>query len=127
MTPFTGEGRMLSLLLMLACGESVTFEEEPVEAEVEAVEDVPADDYEPVTVPLDGRPDTVEVKSDGSAPASPKPGEPPPTGQPWPPIVIPQDRREREWDWDFKAGGTVKEPEYPELTQEDREALEDKR
>jgi len=83
---------------LLGCGESVTFEEpaEP-EAPEEAVEDdLPADDFDPVNVPEDGR-DEIEARSEAQAP---------PSRDVWPPVVIPQDAREREWKWDFQHKGT---------------------
>lgn len=90
------------LLVALGCGESVTFEEPPPEpVQADAVEDEPAEAYDPVTVPEDGRPDYVPASqgkegSNGAAPVN---------RDVWPPVVIPQDAREREWKWDLPDGG----------------------
>jgi hypothetical protein len=116
---------MFWFISLLACGDSATFEEPVAAPPVEAALEVPPKDDLPVVVPEDGRPDVVEVKAEANAP-----GAPPPAGQPWPPIVVPQDAREREWEWDFKASsGTKKvnpsDEESYELDDESRKKMEE--
>ncbi len=90
--------RLVVWMLLIGCGESATFEEvdEPaVEAEVEAEPPSGSEKAPELEAPVDARPDEVRVKA-------------PVPGQPWPPIVVPEGPREREWDWDFKHKGSTK-------------------
>jgi len=96
----------VALSMLLACGgESVTFEEpEPVE---EAVEDEAGpegsadEDYQPVTTPEDGR-EEIEANAEEGG------GRQPASRDVWPPIVVPEDQREREWEWEFEYKGPTK-------------------
>ena len=89
--------------MLLACGESATFEEpaaEPVvEAEAEPEAAPEGSEKAPeLQAPIDARPDEVRVEAKAPEP-----------GQAWPPIVVPEGPREREWEWDFKHKGSTKQ------------------
>jgi hypothetical protein len=85
-----------SVWMLLACGESVTFEEAPEpEVVAEPVEEEPVERAPEFEAPIDGRPEEYQANT-------------PQPGQPWPPISVPQDQREREWEWDFKSKGPTK-------------------
>ncbi len=88
----------LILWVLAGCGESVTFEEPeaPEVPEVAVEAEPPADDFDPVNVPEDGR---EEIEARPEAQAAPQQRDA------WPPVVIPQDAREREWKWDFQHKG----------------------
>lgn len=99
-------------LWMLACGESVTFEEP---AAAEPVEDVAPSVAPEVAEPIDARP---EIDGEPTANAAPAPGAA------WPPIVVPQDAREREWKWDFKSSPDSKKDEEEPPTEEELRDIE---
>jgi len=87
--------------MLLACGESATFEEEVDQEEVvEAEEPAPSGSEKApeLQAPVDARPDEVRVEAKAPQP-----------GQAWPPIVVPEGPREREWEWDFKHKGSTKQ------------------
>lgn len=88
--------------MLLACGESATFEEdaepeEVVEAEPEVEAPSGSEKAPELQAPVDARPDEVRVEAKAPQP-----------GQAWPPIVVPEGPREREWEWDFKHKGSTK-------------------
>jgi hypothetical protein len=84
-------------MLLIGCGESATFEEVEAPADEVEVEEAPSGSEKApdLQAPVDARPDEVQVKA-------------PAPGQAWPPIVVPEGPREREWDWDFKHKGSTK-------------------
>jgi hypothetical protein len=84
---------VILLLLCVACEAGVQIESSQTDAD-QARSEAPSGSAPapPPTTPDDGRPEVAEadrVHSERRAA--------------WPPVVVPQDRREREWNWDFEV------------------------